>query len=217
MATLRIGLYAEGPTDQAFLPNIITREAWNLIAQSRRGNFDVAEDVVPVPRSDGVEGILQTRDAINVMCLHVDGAGDPEGALQNVLGPIEVRLRAQGYGVPLVRVVPVREIEAWALVDPSAICSALGRAEANFRYADLPRDLNLMDHPAHVERVPDPKRAMNDTIKGMIGDRGAKRTPSRIFLRLIAEHIRMERLHQVPQYVRFRDELVRALESIGAF
>jgi hypothetical protein len=111
---------------------------------------------------------------------------------------------------PLVRVVPVRMMEAWLLQNESAIRMA----------ADNPNGRNALGLPStrQVERIHDPKDVLRRLLIEASGLPGRRRksfgTSWRVYR--IAELIEdFSILDQIPAFARFTDELEATLTATG--
>lgn len=78
----------------------------------------------------------------------------------------EISHAALGSTVPVIGVVPVRMTEAWFLFDQDAIRSAAGRPQGRFH-------LNLPQLKS-AERLPDPKKTLDNAIIAASGRRGRR-------------------------------------------
>ncbi len=126
MMYLRAGLYAEGPTDYDFLVPLLNRMLRDIAAELFPGANEVADTLaidsagVERKRVDRIAAaVRENEDLIDLLVIHADGAGNPGAALSERAQPgIEAaRTAIPGKPVPAIACIPVREIEAWLLVD----------------------------------------------------------------------------------------------------
>ncbi len=116
------------------------------------------------------------------------------------------RVNQFGTMSKLVKVVPVRMMEAWLLIDEYAIKMASGNRNNRM-------DLNLP--PVNrLETIPDPKKILDDLIKGASGlhSRRLDKLNVREAVHRVAENIDdFSRLRQLPAFNRFEEDLRRVL------
>jgi hypothetical protein len=152
---LRPALYAEGPTDYYFLSPLLSRMVREIAARL----FPGANEVVETRRIDsaGAEreraerisaAVREHYEWIDFLIIHSDGAGDPKQARRECVDPgIEAaRMAVPGMHVPAVACIPVREIEAWLLVDEQVFGKQLGLT---------------VELPTAPDRELDPKRLLD--------------------------------------------------------
>lgn len=219
MAFLGIALFAEGPTDHRFLSPLIPRLVVSLLAEHGASGVDIGE-VISLSSPDGGLGepreariaaaALAARYGFHVLCVHADGGGAPDRArAQQVTPGLVAALRAlapEPYAG--VAVVPVREMEAWALVDGDALRRA-------FRTTLSDRALGLPRRPREAEGLRDPKRVLDDAYAATLqGTRRRVEAGAAGSLELIAENVRIDRLQQVPAFAAFRAEMEAALRAL---
>lgn len=214
-----MALFAEGPTDYAFLPPILRRATESICLSPRaKGVVDLG-DVLPLDsppqfrdcsrETKIFEAANAAHGAFSLLFVHADGNGDPDGARANQVGPGITKVEAELMETAGVAVVPVREIEAWALVDGDALRVVFGASTVTDDALGVP------PRPREVESILDPKRVLDEALRAVIGrdcrrSRGASR-----FLGPIAERVRLGILHTVPSFAAFEDELAAALARLG--
>lgn len=221
MSYLGLGLFAEGNTDYRFLRSVLKRATENLCLRQGRTMIDVG-DVLEMPppdraRNDAlhrriVEAVRDAIGGIHIVFLHTDGAGDPDGARTDRITPaVEAIEREFAAASPsVVAVVPVREMEAWALADGDALRDAFGVRHSN-------AVLGIPDAPHQVESIPDPKQALHQAAQTAHGGRrGHRRAVSAArYFGPIGESIALGQLRFVPSYAAFEAELLRALKRLN--
>ncbi|HZN19957.1 MAG TPA: DUF4276 family protein [Micromonosporaceae bacterium] len=205
MRYLTSALVAEGSSDDDFLPRVIGRSLEEICAVDFDESIDVADVTVlraahgPV----GVEAIMrlvaQNAGMFNLVFIHRDQGANPERVRREWVDPL--RGAWGDRSERLVPIIPVRETEAWLLADGQALRAALG-----VRWSD--DSMGLPPHPAHVERVDDPKR-----VTAEIGRR--VRRPLSNYLVRLGELVSLERLSQVPAYREWRAATRNALTDLG--
>jgi hypothetical protein len=218
MRYLGLALYAEGPTEYRFLPPLLHGLADDLCLRLAPEIVEVGE-VMPLDAPIGCEAtdratrVLEAarlaRGAFSILFLHTDGAGDPDAARTQRVQPA-AGLLAGEPGVAnarVVAVIPVRETEAWALADGDALRGAFGTTLSDGR-------LGLPGQPREVEAILDPKQALEDAFRRVVGRRQRKRKAVH-HLDGIALRVRLEQLRRVPSFLRCEDELTAALVQLG--
>ena len=124
---------------------------------------------------------------------------------------IAEEVSAAEYRGPWVGVVPVKMMEAWLMVDQSAIRRVAGR----------PRSTAPLELPpvAALEDVADPKQALREVLLGAGDPRGTRRRkkfkagiPG--FRRQLIENLPIGGpLEQLPAWVRFRDDVAAVVST----
>lgn len=216
MRYLGLALYAEGTSDYSFLAPLLHRVCGDLCLRLAREPVEVSPVLrLTHPRKDhgsSREARIRAaaKDALGsweVLFVHADGGGDPRKARRERVDPALRLLRdefgARGRGVA---VIPVRELEAWTLVDGDALREALG---TNLSDEDLglPRS-DLAD------RESDPKGRLAQALQasGIRRIRGSGEDP---YLAMIAEQVSLEALHSLAAFRALEEDLERALEELG--
>lgn len=130
-----MALVAEGPSDHRFLPPVLYRLTEDLCLTRGRGTVEVGPvtSLEPVDSGAGsytarlVEAARQASGTYHVLFLHSDGGGDGEAARRERTEPWTVALEDLGREEErFVAVVPIREMEAWAICDGEALRQAFG-------------------------------------------------------------------------------------------
>ncbi len=207
MIYLRAGVYAEGPTDYDFLLPLLDRLLDAIAAPLFPGAYEVGPTAgIDAPRSTAggraekvAAAIDASWDACTLFVIHTDGAGDPEGARKNNVEPglAAARSARPDRCVPGVACVPVREIEAWMLVDPAVFNTILGAGATPAC-------------PAEPERDPDPKV----TLRRILKEGGARRPPERMHA-FFGERVRLDALRRLAAFQAFEADLLAALRDIA--
>ncbi|HEU5230856.1 MAG TPA: DUF4276 family protein, partial [Ktedonobacteraceae bacterium] len=218
MKNVAVALYAEGPTDQLFLPEVIHRTVKQNLNRSGQQSIDV-KPVDPISFSKtGMkqdECILQAaRRAANYNILIVHADADhrtEEKALKERFNPgyLLVQQAQEHVCRCVLPIVPVRMTEAWMLADPEALRAALGTSK-NAQELGLPLKAKL------VENDSDPKQ----TLKMIVGKANTHRSRQRhlevtTLYTLLGRTIDLSRLSNVPAYQRFVHALVNAFRTIN--
>lgn len=197
---LRAGLYAEGPTDYAFLSPLLDRLVDELAASLFAGRYELGDCLgidapqgAPANRAERIAAAIHEHwDRCTVFVIHSDGAGDPERARREQVTPgiDAARSRRADRPVAAAACIPVREMEAWMLADPD-VFQLIG--------GTTPRC------PAAPEGELDPKA----TLRRLLGESGVRRL--RPDYAIFGANVRFECLRRLPAFVAFERDLTRAL------
>jgi len=204
---IRAGLYAEGPSDYDFLPPLLDRLLDAVAAPLFPGAYEIGPTIgIDAPRSIAggraekvAAAIDLSWDTCTLFVIHADGAGDPEGARKNNVEPGLAMVRAAHPDrvIPGVACVPVREIEAWMLVDPEVFRTILGAGVTPAC-------------PAAPERELDPKV----TLRRILKEGGARRPPERMHA-FFGERVRLDALRALPAFQAFEADTIGALREMA--
>jgi hypothetical protein len=218
MTTLVLGLYAEGRTDERFLPMVIQRTVERILIQRGRFTIDVLEPIVlnhSIDRKGEDQRILEAaRRAVgyHALIVHADAdAPSPERALNNRFKPglerVQQALQAEEQVCDhLAPIIPVQMTEAWMLADPEALRLVIG--------TNIPaRTLGLPTRTRQVEADADPKQTLKQVMQMALAHRPRRRR--RVDLGVLYEplgrQISLERLGAVPAYQRFVEDVTETL------
>ncbi len=215
MSYLGLALVAEGPTDYRFLSPVLYRLTEDLCLSFGATTIEVGPVTAlePDPRTGAdrttqiVEAARAAAGSYHLLFMHTDGDGDHEAALRERFEPWCRGLESlDRMDERSVAVVPVREMEAWALCDGDALRGAFGSTLNDER-------LGLPPRPAEVERARDPKRLLQSAYERVFRPRRPRRSVAAT-LEAIAERVRLERLRLVPAFARLEADLRSALEEL---
>lgn len=219
MHYLRLALVAEGPSDHRFLPVILRRLAVDLCAHHGQRSIETVDEVLEIsalpgtddPASRLAQAVLAAADSFDVLFLHRDGGGDPAAARTPHIFSMVERIRSGLGENRWAAVVPVREMEAWALVDGEALRRAFGTS--------LDEDaLGVPPRPYQVEEILDPKQVLDQAYRAVTGPRRRGRKYRAVnFLNVIGERVRLDLLRQVPAFQELERDLNQVLENLGYF
>ena len=216
--SVSIGLFPEGPTDARFFFSVLRRLVVDLCG---RAQVDVPEEVIDLSeeevRQTGArreDRILQAtrRNAasLSLVFVHADGAGAPERMRVEQCEP-GIALIHQTFPERLraIALVPIREMEAWALVDGDAIREVTGS-----RLGDAA--LGLPSRVATVEAITDPKAKLQ-SVFALACPRSSRRSQERhgAYLGLLGEAVRLVRLRELEAFQRLEQDTRLALEHLG--
>ncbi|MET8256950.1 DUF4276 family protein [Micromonospora sp. NPDC005205] len=205
MRYLTSALVSEGVTDDQFLPRLLARALTEICLTEFEDAVEVA-DIQPLRDRKGpcsiadVIGLVEQNPAsFSLIFFHHDQGANAERTAAEWLRPLR---EAWGERAEqLVAVVPVRETEAWLLADGDALRSALG-----VRWTDA--EMGLPAQPRLVERVADPKSALN-SVMGRVS-----RSTTDHYGQL-GELVSLARLQGVPAYQQWWSDTCDALVRLG--
>jgi hypothetical protein len=219
MRYLALALFAEGPTDQEFLPRILFRLVTEISAELSDQPVEVPELFIR-PRSIRTRGGIsraervlalfgEALDSVDLLFIHADADSDPVTAYEtrvqpccNLLHAVHRHCRFQCIGV-----IPVRETEAWAIADVNAVTRALGTT----RRAD---ELGLPDSPARAERVADPKAVLRAAQHIVLGRSRQGRLQAAPLHAVLGETVQLAILRQMEAFRQLEIRLRDALQAL---
>lgn len=195
MNYLAFGLAQEGVTDFAALRVLLNRVLAQMAHADHTTSF--SWDIVDAGKSsdENIQQVVASAD-FDVVIAHRDGAARASG--------VASQLRTLG-AVPLV---PVKEMEAWLVVDPPSIGRALG----------VPNHaMQPLASPRMVESFADPKQTYRDHIQQCVGLRRVRRAGQRTndYIELIAGELDLNLLGQLSAFRDFRSDLRDAIGQKG--
>jgi hypothetical protein len=166
MPQLLVTLIGEGPSDDALIPIIewvLERPALGLLP-----DVDVISRFVGPDKSDSPSGLVgRITDCANeapghLFFIHHDADGPTHHEWAESIRQAVVDVRQQGTALPPAPpVVPVREMEAWLLIDETAIRRAArnpgGRAPLG------------LPHVRAIESCQDPKAILREALRAASG------------------------------------------------
>lgn len=216
MKQLVLALYAEGRTDERFLPIIIQRVADRLLRRYAIASVDVLEPLslkVSPEAGDRAERILSAAKmayGYNALIIHADAdAATTEDALQNRYEPGNRLAQTREGDVcnDLAPLVPIRMTEAWMMADFDAFQDIVG--------ADLSAgDLRFPDKPHQVERIQDPKSKLSMALNEIFSKRRRRKMASLgQYYEPLARRISLDKLEKIPAFRQFKDELANILQA----
>lgn len=209
MYRLSIRAVVEGPTDKPFFDGLLQRALDQLCLSLVEPvvEVDVAtwrpRVVVGQSRHEAVLGqVRAVFPHVDVVFLHVDGTSRPERELKKYFTPLEKLWRSQA-GLPvLLPLVPVREMEAWALADRHLL-------EQLVRRVWSPSEVFEGERLGQVEQLSDPKRTLAEIVA--LAPRGRQNREATDYLPLLAERISLRALERVPSFAAWSRDTRAAL------
>lgn len=204
---LSAGLFAEGSSDFVFLLPLLRRLLLDLCADAElvavaepielRGQGETRRDKI-------ADAVSRARAELDLVVVHADGKGQVDRVRREQVDPGAEAVRE--LDVPCVGAIPVKEMEAWTLCDGDALRHAFSTALDD-------ATLGVPSRAAEVERISDPKEALNAIHRQVVGRRRTSRAVS--FLPRLAEELSLARLRGVPAFAELERELRLVLEERG--
>lgn len=218
MHYLSLALYAEGPTDTRFLSPLLLRLCRDLCLRHQRQLVDVAEDVMALADATGVKDAPRAEriaaagraavGAWNILFVHSDGEGDPARVLRERVQPGLSALRAEALPrTECVPVVPIRETEAWTLVDGEALRQVFGTTLSD-------ADMALPAAGRAVEGITDPKAVLDAAFQATQPNGRRARAGAAAMLHLLGERVSLQRLREIPSFRTLESDLLDALHRL---
>lgn len=209
MIWLCAGVYAEGPTDDRFLCNLLNRILPPLAIEVCKGGFDMGETrriseprrMRGASREERIAAVIEESwSECTLFVVHSDGEGAPAEARRERIEPGLARARRVRPDLAAAACVPVRETEPWMLADPDAFC----RIFETDRLPTLPRD---------PEAEADPKAVLAAALCSL-GARMGRGVDE--YYAVLGAEVRLDALRRLPAFQQFEKELRAAIAVIAA-
>lgn len=220
MRVLVLGLLVEGSTDNDFLPPVIRRTTERILAQyNQSGMYEASVIVVQLTtnqKKDRADSILHAAyEAYGYHALIVHSDADdlkPDKAMFERIEPgfKLVRETTEKVCKELVAIIPVQAIEAWILADYESLLDEIG--------TDLnARELGIPESAKHVQKISKPKRRLEQAVLKAYASRTRRKREIdiRFLYQPIGEEINLNRLQQVPSYMKFVEDLTETLVNLN--
>lgn len=219
MEELRLALYAEGTTDEQFLPSILQRTCEQLIAKNNQTAMNILDPKV-IAKNKNIakrdESILQAaRDAFDfhILVIHADAdSHTQERALQERFQPGHklVQLSNEQVCKNLVPIVPIYMTEAWLLADNDALRQVIG---TNMKA----QELGLLQKAKLIETDSNPKQTLKNIVQKAYANRSKRhqQVDLSIIYRSLGRSIRLEQLGNLKAYNQFVYDLTATLQKLA--
>ncbi len=217
MKQLVLALYAEGRTDERFLPVIIQRTADRILRQGALAPVDVLEPLSLRPdggasgREQRVLSVARQAAGVHGLIVHDDAnSRTADDALAYRFDP-GVRLVQQSEGdvcSDLLPIIPIRMTEAWMMADFEGFRDVVG--------TDLSAEqLEFPARPLQVEAILDAKHRLQLALNQIFARR-RRRKKARLgqYYEPLARRISLDRLGNVPAFRQFTSDLTSMLETL---
>ena len=218
MRYLGLALYAEGPTDYYFLSPVLLRLCEELCLRAATDPVEIGtilalddpEQARHLGREQRIEAAaVEARNAWNILFVHTDGEGDPERAAAERVEPALARLKALDGNTGIgVAVIPVRETEAWAILDGDALRQVLGTTLTD-QALGLPRTAR------DAEKAKDPKALLNQAFKATQPTGRRKSLGTSPYLGALGEQVALDKLRDAPSFATLEAKLTDALRRLA--
>ncbi len=202
---LRTTLLAEGPGDRALVPLL----RW-LLEKHWRSDFAEPQFAMTSTRnlSERIQSVVREYPC-ELLLVHRDADKPDRGTRER-----DIRDAAASAGVlrtPVVCLIPVRETEAWLLLEERAIRQAAGHPNGR-------RDLGLPPL-SEIEATNQPKERLKKALveAAELSGRRLKKFRLEVAVSRIAELMNPVLLRQLPAFVAFERELSASLTRIENF
>ena len=201
MPSITITLVAEGSADRALIPviqwlaedaNISAKVTYPSLGWNQEKLSSMADKITTAIR----------MEQCNILCIHRDANGAGINARkQEILSAVNEAKRKAGpraFQFPMgVCVIPVRETEAWFLIDKDAICQA----------AAAPKGTSVqLPTVGNIENILQPKEHLHEMLKKASGASG----------RRLKKFRPQERVHRIAELIGDYSPL-RALSAFQEF
>lgn len=210
MRYVQAGFVGEGSTDAQFLAPLTRRLLEQHLLTHARSDVLIPDPVTIKPGESWgnepdavVEELADEFSHLDLLLYHTDAAGDVASAYRQRVQAVSSRT-----AVPVVGVVPKREMEAWALADASALCGVLGidRSQVEVPASFVPR---------RVESITDPKAALDDFVASVPGRHFVSPDPELTLFGALALTVDLDVLVAVPQARRLADDIATLADRQG--
>lgn len=212
---LVLAFYAEGETDERFLPTVIRRTAEDVLVRYGRTSVDVLDPVVidgrdikrRFARQD--ERILQAARAANgyhALLVHADADYPTRVRAFNERFQPGWRLVQQppthDRCTRLMPIIPINMVEAWMLADADALREIIGTT-VNAQRLGLPPTIR------QIERCADPKALLQQVIQNASAAQTRRRHAKVSEIPgPLAQKVRLDQLVALNAYRQFRRDLL---------
>lgn len=221
MNVLVSALYAEGRSDERFLPVLLQRTLAALLNLHASQAVDVWDPVIirQVKRPTREESILAAAEqcaGYNILFVHADADDtSTERAYSERIEPgLSMVQSAQNNGISvpqhLVPVIPIQMVEAWLLADAEALCDTIGIALADTAH--------LIPTGAHeIEGLADPKTRLLEIVRYAQLHRPRRRRNIVLgeYYEPMANRIQLHKLQRLSSYQRLQADLENVLRQLG--
>jgi hypothetical protein len=217
MIALVLALYAEGRTDERFLPVVIRRTVEHILAQHGRIDVDVLEPIIVNHNIDRkfstrAERILEAAHrahGFHALIVHADADHPtPERALKERFMPGHDLVQKAKDRVcnRLLPIIPVRMTEAWMLVDSEALRKVI-RTNIDEQALGLPT------RARQIESDPDPKQTLHQILQNALAHYPRRRRGIVLgtIYEPLARQLSLERLSALPAYQQFVKDMTETL------
>lgn len=210
MRYVQTGFVGEGATDAQFLAPVVRRLLEQHLLENARSDVLIPDPVMIKPGESWgnapdavVKELADEFSYLDLLFFHTDAAGDVARAYRERVQPV-----SSHTGVPVIGVVPKREMEAWALADAAALCSVLG---VDGGQVEVPASFT----PRQVESITDPKAELDAFMATVPGRHFITPDPELTLFGALALTVDLDVLVAVPQARRLAHDIAALAKGRG--
>ena len=217
MRQIVLALYAEGRTDDRFLPFLIQKTTRHILAQDEQNAVLLAVELIHIlkenrSREACILEAAQQAAIYDALVVHSDADNRNYKQTKELLFDAGLKLTYSSHDhvcKNLLPIIPIRMVESWMLADFEALQKVL-RTDLNAR------DLGLPEKAKQVEMVAKPKQVLEQAMLKAQTHRSRRHQQVDIgtLYEPIGEKISLERLSQVPSYKQFVADLTETLKLL---
>jgi len=212
MNCLRFTLVGEGSSDKNLIPILewAVRQQGVEVAQGQFARWDLLPKR-PATIAEKIIAGLSLYDECDLLFVHrdADQSDDPTPRRREIEAAVSEAKATQAISIPSLPVIPIRETEAWLLIEEKAIRKA----------ANNPNGKNDLKLPSHkrIEKCTDPKKELQRVLRTATewSPQRLKRFDTETAMARIAEHISdFSQLRKLTAFQRLESDLA-ALRARG--
>lgn len=223
---IKIGIFAEGPTDNRFLPPVVER-TFEKVGLDCRQQINIHNpEVINIQRSSLVENprsisfidkvhqaaLEAERRGITVLCVHADAdAADDRDAFEFRIRPAFERVQQSTEQICKfpVAIVPVQMTESWMLADKELFKDELNTTKTDF-------ELGIHRPP---ESMADPKAVIEAAIRIATENMGRRQRRYQIHIsdlyQPVGQKVSLEKLSQLPSFQKFKNAVQEVFQQLN--
>lgn len=206
--TLNSFLFREGSSDEYFLPRILQRGLIELCGHSAVAIAPVIPLRVAGPLVTGVCAAAESvADMADIFFYHFDGSANVTRETRKYWQPLQTGWTQAGIRREVVPVVPVREMEAWALGDAEAL-------QATVRTSGFGRSVFEHQRLGVPEELTDPKRTLAEILAASRHGNRARYMGAARYLPALAEQVSLSALRRLSSFQRWESDTTQALRKL---
>ena len=218
MRQVVLALYAEGRTDDRFLPFLIQKTTRRILAQDEQKAIVSSVELIHVLKENRSREVCILEAArqsatYDALVIHADADKRTYKQTKELLFDTGRTLVHSGYDhvcKNLLPIIPIRMVESWMLADFEALQKVLKTdIEA--------QELGLPTNAKQVEMIAKPKQVLEQAMLKAQAQRSRRHRQVHIgkLYEPLGEKIRMERLDEIPSYKQFVTDLTATLKLLG--